>query len=227
MKLQIRSLLDKELAEETDSIGIFQNEQCFSLDYVPEELVHRSGQLKDMMHYFKAIFKATKPWLSFRQTVVLSGGNGTGKTAIAKRFGMEIEELATQKLSWINFRYRHMNCRRNRTVYSVLVTLMKSLIPEFPSRGFASAELIRMLQNLLDQSNTYLLLTLDEIDFLSLDPNFSNFLYSLSRLHDEVLQHSYRRISLILITKSSNLFGHLDQSVQSTLSKNYVMFPAS
>ncbi|MHA2365519.1 MAG: Cdc6/Cdc18 family protein, partial [Candidatus Hodarchaeales archaeon] len=226
MSQQIHALFDEELKKTTNQ-KIILKEEFFSLDYIPEVLLHRTKQLKDMVRYFKGIFNPHEVWISFRQTVVLTGGVGTGKTATAKRFGLEIEQLAIEKMPMLNFQYRHINCRRNRTIFSVLVALMKSLIPEFPSRGFASAELIRMLQNLLDQTNTYLLLTLDEIDFLTNDSEFANFLYSLTRLNDEHLQHSYRRISILLITKDSNsLFHALDGSVQSGLAKNIIHFPS-
>ena len=128
----------------------------------------------------------------------------SGKTSVVKRFGIEFESFAKENYPVLKVKYRHINCRRNRTVYSVLVHLLQSLIPYFPNRGFSPADLLRILESHLRDTNSYLLLALDEIDVLARqDPEFFSFMYSLTRLNDELLvpeDDANQRISLILIS---------------------------
>lgn len=228
MNEQMQSLFHEYMnGPKSGKSEIWQEKRFLTTDYIPELLPYRSDHLRQLMRYFKGIFQPPQQVDSpFRQTVVLFGESGSGKTVTAKRFGMELEQLALKKLNGMDFRFRHVNCRRHRTVFSVLVALMKTFIPDFPQRGFASAELIRMLQSILEQTGTYLLLALDELDFLAGDSELGTFLYSLSRLQDELLQPNpnCRRISLLLISKNKTMFDQLDTSVQASLSQNYLYF---
>lgn len=224
MNFEVRSLLEEELGKTDELTGLFSDEHKLSLDYVPEELPFRDKQLREMLHYFKGLFNNPAGTINFHQTVLLVGAAGTGKTATAKRFGLEMENLVLQALPWTNFRYQHVNCRRNRTVFSTLTTLMKSLVPEFPARGFSSAELIRMLQNLLDQTNTYLLLCLDEVEHLGQDKDLNNLLYTLTRMNDEHLVGDGQHLSLILITRQTSFLDTTDDSTLSGLGKNIISF---
>jgi len=228
-----RTLIEDELQKiKKNNSYIFKNEAIFSLDYVPERLPYRSKQLKDMIRLFRSFFNSNGNEITYYQQIILLYGEiGSGKTVVAKRFGSYFEELAHVKLhSGIQVRYRHINCRRNRTVFTVLIQLLQSLIPYFPSRGFSSTELLRLLEQHLRDTNTYLLLALDEVDTLLLDNEFHTLLYSISRLNDEVLLPNIgihqKRISLILITRHQKFLSFLDSSTNSSIIKNIIHFPA-
>jgi len=227
-----RTIIENELNKGKKNKKIFKKEAIFSLDYVPVRLPFRSKQLKDIIRLFRSFFNSNgKEKVHYQQIILLYGGIGSGKTVVAKRFGFDFEELAHTKLqSGIQVRYRHINCRRNRTVFTMLIQLLQSLIPYFPSRGFSSAELLRLLEQHLRDSNTYLLLALDEVDTLVLDKEFHTFLYSISRLNDEVLLPNIgihqKRISLMLITRHQNFLSFLDSSTSSSIIKNIINFPA-
>ena len=144
-----------------------------------------------------------------QQSIVLIGDTGTGKTTIIKKFSNELEGLINRKLPSLLFEHIYINCRRNRTIYSVLISLIKNFIPEFPTRGFATSEILRMIQDLLGQTQTHVLLILDEINYLVHEPEFQDFLYSLTRLNDEFLSTPHQYISIILISQNRFFLDNL------------------
>ena len=231
MNEQISALFRDVLQESDGNSSLVSNQFVLTSDYLPEKFSHRAKQLKELIRYFHSFFQLLDAHKSpqFRQIVLILGNVGTGKTSIVKRFGIEFETFAGEKYPFLAVKYRHINCRKNRTVYSVLVHLLQSLIPYFPNRGFSPADLLRILQTHLRDTNTYLLLTLDEIDVLALqDPEFYSFMYSLTRLNDELLLPSEppsQHISLILISRDSHTLELCDTATRSSLPKNVVFFP--
>ncbi len=59
------------------------------------------------------------------------------------------------------------------------------------------------------------MITLDEIDFCSLD-DISDLLYGLTRINDGINNFNHS-ISLILISRSSDYIRHIDASTKSSL----------
>ena len=161
------------------------NEDVFNVDFIPHNINHRDSLFTELFQYFRSIFYQDANNFLIQQSIVLIGDAGTGKTTIIKKFSNELEGLINRKLPSLLFEHIYINCRRNRTIYSVLISLIKNFIPEFPTRGFATSEILRMIQDLLGQTQTHVLLILDEINYLVHEPEFQDFLYSLTRLNDE------------------------------------------
>lgn len=225
MSKTAKSLLEEELDNISEDLYIFRNENVFSMDFfAPDNLLHREQQLRELVRLFKDIFNSNES-VNYFQSVVLLGGNGTGKTSCAIRFGTDFEQLAKQKIPSVNFKYRHINCRRNQSIFLVLIDLLRSLLPYFPNRGFSAEELINMLQTYLVSTNSYLILTLDEIDYLFRDDDINLLLYNITRLNDQK-DSQFQRISLILITRNKDFLFLLDSSIKSVIAKNVIYFPA-
>ena len=231
MNKQISVLFQDVINEEQGNTSLIKDESYFSSQYLPEVFPHRSNQLRELIRYFHGFFSVSNEAYGpqFGQTILIHGAVGSGKTSVVKRFGLEFENIAREKYPYLNVKYRHINCRRNRTVYSVLVRILQSLIPYFPNRGFSPAELLRLLETHLQETDTFLLLSLDEIDVLSVrDPEFLSFMYSLTRLNDELLAPGDgvgQRMSLILISRDRSAFNLADSATRSSLPKNFVKFP--
>ncbi|MFW9928179.1 MAG: Cdc6/Cdc18 family protein [Candidatus Thorarchaeota archaeon] len=222
----IRQLMEDELDNSNLNYSLFKNENVLTFDYMPENLPHREKQIIEMTRYLKGIFLLNDSNSSFRQSIILVGSVGTGKTSAAKRLGQDFESISEKKMKNIQFIYRHLNCRRSRTVYLLLIELMKSLSPNFPHRGFSASELIYELLATLESLNLYLLLTLDEIDYLFKDSEINTLLYTFTRINDESNFFSINRISLIVITRNQEFLYLLDSSTKSSLAKNIVIFPS-
>ncbi len=226
MQQSIRQLMEAELNERSNSYSLFKDENILTFDYMPENMPHRNSQILEMTRYLRGIFNKSTENPSFRQSIILVGPVGSGKTSAAKRLGLDLEEYAKKKMPYTRFIYRHLNCRRSRTVYLLLIDLMKSLSPRFPHRGFSASELIHELISTLEQMNLYLLLTLDEIDYLFRDSETNTLLYTFTRINDENSYVSDQRISLLVITRNKEFLYLLDSSTKSSLAKNIVKFPS-
>lgn len=196
---------------------VFKEESALFPDHVPTNLVHREPQLKSLGRIFRVIFESPG---SVSQKVTLVGDVGVGKTAVAKRFGSTVESLAKER--GLNLRYIHVNCYKDRTLFLVVRKVAQQLIPGLPDRGFSAQELFGTVWQTLEGENSYLLLALDEIDFLVANEKDAP-LYFLTRVADEYIGRP-QRLSLILITRNLDFISDLDRSVQSTLLHNIIRF---
>ncbi|MDD1764497.1 MAG: hypothetical protein LUQ46_00585, partial [Candidatus Methanomethyliaceae archaeon] len=128
------------------------------------------------------------------------------------------------KGSGIDLRYVHVNCYKDRTLFLVVKKVAQQILPSIPDRGFSAQELFESLWKILEDENIYLLLALDEIDFLlSVAGEKDAPLYFLSRVADEYMNKP-QRLSLILITRNLEFLSSLDKSVQSSLLHNVIKF---
>jgi cell division control protein 6 len=207
------------IANEIGRPTLFKDEGKLFPDHVPTNLVHRDTQLKALGRVFRVIMESPG---AVAQKATLVGDVGVGKTAVAKRFGSTMEALAKER--GINLRYVHVNCYKDRTLFLVVKKVAQQILPSIPDRGFSAQELFQTLWRILEAENIYLLLALDEIDFLiSVAGEKDAPLYYLSRVADEYLNRP-QRLNLMLITRNLEFVSGLDRSVQSTLLHNVVRF---
>ncbi len=207
------------IANEMNQPTLFKDESKLFPDHVPANLVHRDSQLKSLGRVFRVMMDSPG---SVAQKATLVGDVGVGKTAVGKRFGSTMESLAKER--GLNLKYIHVNCYKDRTLFLVMKKVAQQILPSIPDRGFSAQELFQTLWKILEAENMYLLLALDEIDFLiSVAGEKDAPLYYLSRVADEYLNRP-QRLSLLLITRNLEFVSGLDRSVQSTLLHNVVRF---
>jgi len=207
------------IANEIGRPTLFKDEGKLFPDHVPTNLVHRDSQLKALGRIFRVMLESPG---AAAQKATLVGDVGVGKTAVAKRFGSTMEALAKER--GVNLRYVHVNCYKDRTLFLVVKKVAQQILPSIPDRGFSAQELFQTLWRILEEENIYLLLALDEIDFLiSVAGEKDAPLYYLSRVADEYLNRP-QRLNLILVTRNLEFVSGLDRSVQSTLLHNVVRF---
>ncbi len=197
------------MKEELKRTSLFRDETKLSIDYTPLVLPHREEEIRNLARLFKALIE--NPGGASKK-VVITGTTGTGKTAITKRFGAMIQDVAEEKNIYL--RYIHINCRRYRTSFMVLNRIIQHFNPKFPKRGFNVAELFHILSNeILEKEDAYILLALDECSSLILSE--PSIIYNLTRLQDDSL-NSKQRLSLITIAKNDLFKKKLDPSISST-----------
>ena len=207
------------IAHELSRPTIFKDESKLFPDHVPTNLVHRESELKALSRAFKVMLESPG---SAAQKVTLVGDVGVGKTAVTKRFGSTMESLV--KSRGIDLRYIHVNCYKDRTLFLVIKKVTQQILPSIPDRGFSAQELFEILWKLLEDENIYLLLALDETDFLvSVAGEKDAPLYFLTRVADEFINKP-QRLSLILITRNLEFLSNLEKSVQSSLLHNVIRF---
>jgi len=194
---------------------IFRDESKLDAAYVPQYLPHRENELKVLAEYFKGAISPAP----VAQTVTLLGGIGTGKTMLAKRFGISIERAAARR--GINLRYIHINCRKERTDYMIWASMAKELQPELELRGYPAEYVQKAVDELLVDSNTILIVCLDEIDYY-MSKDGKDIVYFLSRPLENHRLDNVARYSMILISRDFSFYYKLDEPTRSSLKKNVV-----
>jgi len=190
--------------------SVISDESKLSIDYLPENLPFREQDLIALSNYFSS---ALDGHLSSNR-VIITGSVGVGKTSVAKKFGQWIEYKSQQLQR--NVRYVHVNCRRAKTPFMILLSIVKELQGKVSNRGYAADELLDMVITILEEQRSTLILVLDEVEYI-IPKGGVDLLYAFTRTADDKQTYSHN-IGLILIARSSNFLSYLDQSTISSLS---------
>jgi cell division control protein 6 len=196
--------------------SVFKDEAKLDINYVPRRLPHREEEHRLLMEFFNFLLRFPE---RMAQRVIITGEVGTGKTALAQRFGADITREANKQ--GVNLRYVHVNCREYRgKLFLILQHALAVFRPTFPSRGYSAEEVLRTLMQTLDEDNVYVILTLDEFDTL-IEKEGSEAVYTLTRLQ-EMRAGKPQRISLISVLRDLKATEQLDASTRSTLQRNVI-----
>jgi archaeal cell division control protein 6 len=196
--------------------SVFKDETKLDINYVPRHLPHREKEHRLLMEFFSFLLRFPD---RMTQRVIVTGDVGTGKTALAQRFGADITlEASKQNLT---LRYVHVNCRECRgKLFLIIQHAVSAFRPTFPNRGYSTEEILRALLQTLDEENVYLILALDEFDTV-IEKEGSETVYSLTRLQ-EMRIGKPQRMSLLFILRDLKVAERLDLSARSTLQRNVI-----
>jgi cell division control protein 6 len=206
--------LEKELRSST----VFKDRSKLSPEYVPPRLPCRDEEYRMLIHYFRPLLEGYQPTAP---KVMIRGRIGVGKTALAKRFGYDIELFAHRR--GMNIRCVHANCREDGSSFSLLRNVVTVFERSFPLRGVSTEEAFQSLIKVLKERNAYLILVLDELEAL-IRREGSTFLYNLLRVQ-EAKDEVGPRLSLICIFRDpgcESILRGLDRSVLSMLEPNTI-----
>lgn len=204
----MRDIIEDELY----SSSIIKEPKTLDFDYIPEELPHRTSQLRQLAQLFKPALAGLS------QNAVIRGPVGTGKTVLTKKFCQRLVGIARKEGKIIE--YVHINCRKRSTDSMVLLGILTHFDPRFPDRGFSVQEMLDVLRRQLQRREAHLLLVLDEADAL-LKKSGSNLIYNLTRFSDDITQPQ-TPLSVIMISQK-DVISELDPAALSTFKRSNVI----
>ncbi|MFH1100971.1 MAG: AAA family ATPase [Methanobacteriota archaeon] len=200
------------IEDELFSSSVIKDLRILDFDYIPEELPHRTEQLRTLSQLFKPLLNRVP------QNAVIRGPVGTGKTVLAKKFCDTFVNIARKQGKTIE--YVHINCRKRSTDAMVLLGILTHFDPRFPDRGFSVQEMLQILHKNLQRKEAQLLLVLDEADAL-LKKTGSTLIYNLTRFTDETLKTD-NPVSMIMISQQ-DVLALLEPAALSTFKRSNIL----
>ncbi|NLH22623.1 MAG: ORC1-type DNA replication protein [Methanothrix sp.] len=192
--------------------GIFQSRDVLRPTYTPSNLPHREKQINGLASILVPALRGETP-----SNVLIYGKTGTGKTAVAKYVGKELEEAGTEdrKCSVI-----YINCEVVDTQYRILAHLARHFDKEIPMTGWPTDQVYSEFRNALDEEKKVVVIMLDEVDKLLRKGD--DILYNLSRVNSDLLRS---KVSIIGISNDLKFTEFLDPRVKSSLGEDEIIFP--
>jgi len=204
---------------------IFKNREVLRHSYRPQTLPHRHPQIDLVASILAPSLKNETP-----SNILIYGKTGTGKTAVVRYVGTELETASTHMGT--SCRVVHLNCEVIDTQYRVLAQISKSLSGDdeissdkvrsiIPMTGWPTDQVYQELKNQLEATGGVLIIVLDEIDKL-VKKSGDETLYNLTRINADLKKS---KVSMIGISNDLSFKDFLDPRVLSSLSEEELVFP--
>ncbi len=192
---------------------IFKNRDVLRPAYTPEDLPHRKEQIENIATILVAALRGETP-----SNLLIYGKTGTGKTAVVKYVGKELEEAAERQGTACAVLY--LNCEVIDTQYRVLAHLARPFNREIPMTGWPTDQVYTEFKEAIDDRERAVIIILDEVD--KLIKKGDEVLYSLSRINSEL---NNAKVSIIGISNDLKFIEFLDPRVRSSLGEEENVFP--
>ncbi|MEA2054197.1 MAG: ORC1-type DNA replication protein [Candidatus Thermoplasmatota archaeon] len=197
------------------SSNIFKNKEVLRPSYVPDILPHREKNIDELASVLVPALKGETP-----SNVFIYGKTGTGKTAVTRYVGKRLSIKGSELNRVTHFVY--INCEIVDTQYRVLQNIANHFMEDWSERipftGWPTDEVYSKLVKRIDNSESVVIIVLDEVDKLKGD----EVLYNLSRMNS-CLQKA--KTSLIGISNDLKFTEFLDPRVKSSLGEENMIFP--
>jgi archaeal cell division control protein 6 len=181
---------------------ILVHEETLEPSFLPPRLVHREKELALLTKRYR---DALGKGLAFH--LLLHGGVGSGKTALARRLGSDLERSG--RLGQFPVRSAYINCWRRASDRTVMLDLLRSVHVSLPDRGYSLSEMLDVFEQGIRRNPQHLLILLDEAS--ALVKQETKLVYLLTRSQEVELGS----ISLVLIA-AEDLFPYLDAPSRSS-----------
>jgi cell division control protein 6 len=193
--------------------NIFENREVLRSTYIPDYLPHRSDQVKGLATILVSALRGETP-----SNILIYGKTGTGKTAVAKHVGNELEK--TGEVHGIPCVVVYINCEVVDTQYRLLASIARYFGKEVPMTGWPTDQVYSELKVALDSDKHIAIIILDEID--KLVNRGDDVLYNLTRINSDLKK---AKVSLIGLTNDLKFTEFLDPRVRSSLGEEEIIFP--
>ena len=191
--------------------GIFSSRDVLRSTYTPSVLPHRDEQINSLASILVPALRGETP-----SNVIIYGKTGTGKTAVTKYVGTELEDGGSE----VQCSIIYINGEIVDTQYRVLAHLARHFDREVPMTGWPTDQVYEAFRDVLDEDHRVVVIVLDEVDKLTRKGD--EILYNLSRINSDLHQ---ARVSLIGISNDLRFTEFLDPRVKSSLGEVEIIFP--
>jgi len=200
-------------------LSVFKSRKALLLDYIPPSLPHRESQLKELERYFDPVLHE-EGGMSVK--VHIYGQIGTGKTALCKRFGRNIEAEAKELKK--RLKYVHINLAYTPKPYHIMTELLAQVSFATTSRtGLSPEEMLTAVARTIEKEDYSLVIALDEVDTYVNERRDPKIFYLFSRIH-ELYRDSTPRVSLIYISRSLEWLKKLDRPTLDTIGRTSAIY---
>ena len=198
--------------EESISPTIFKDKRPLDHRWLPEKLVHRDEQIRQIAKYWVDVLSGVTP-----SNVTLYGKTGTGKTAASKFAREQLIDIARKKNVFVKVEY--IRCTDYTTEYQVIAELCNRLGRDVPNRGWTKGEVVNTFRDIFKSDvlaiKLHLIVILDEIDIL-LNKDGDGILYTLTRTGN---------VSVLCISNYLDFKNLINSRVISSLNDKEIVFP--
>ena len=197
--------------------SVFFDKRVLQSAYIPETVLHREEQTKQIANILAPALRGDKP-----SNIFIYGKTGTGKTLTVKYTTKKLIEVAEREN--IQLKIIYINCKLKRsadTEYRLIAQLATELGKSIPPTGLPTEEVYKAFIRALHKQKQNHILILDEIDEL-VNKTGDSVIYNLTRINEE---NPDTQISIIGISNDIMFVDNLDPRVKSSLSEEEIVFP--
>ncbi|MBN2121965.1 AAA family ATPase [Candidatus Micrarchaeota archaeon] len=194
----------RELAE---GGSIFRNEDAFAPEYLPEAILGRESEVKELAFALRPISENRRP-----QSVVVYGPPGTGKTCSVRHVLAQLTDYTSRCFPI------YLNCWNYPSRVSVLCKVAEEIGMFVPRRGVAVDEIWAEIVSVLKQAKKVPVVVLDEADVVAGDEQ--GIFYDFLRMRE----NEGIDVGVMAITNRGDVLAQLDTRIRSSFLQSFMEF---
>lgn len=189
---------------------IFKNKDVLRASYIPGEFPHRKREIESLASMLVPALRG-----GLTPNILIYGEPGTGKTAIVKYVGKQME-IMSKRLN-VECSMYYLNCERIDTQTRILTSVLKRMgknVPRIPVD-----EIYEEFRRSIDSKDQSIVLVFDAIEFLV--KRGCEVLYHLLTINSEL---DRARVSIVAISTDFKFKDFLDSEVAKILKGEEIIF---